>query len=103
MKHQEIKHEQEIKMDERIERITKHMRSARLDIEKNNILYGKSPKDPKKSMYNETMTNPNISKIVQNTPDTLEVTLKDNKTLKVKCQEIGTPADNSFDWIVYKE
>lgn len=48
------------------------------------------------------MTNPNISKIEQNTPDTLEVTLKDNKMLKVKCQEIGTPADNSFDWIVYK-
>ena len=78
------------------------MKSARLDIEKNNILYGKSPKGPQKSMYND-MTNPNISKIEQNTPDTLDVTLKDNKTLKVKCQEIGTPADNSFDWIVYKE
>lgn len=48
------------------------------------------------------MTNPNISKIVQNTPDTLEATLKDNNVLKVKCQEIGTPVDNSFDWIVYK-
>ena len=79
------------------------MKPARLDIEKNNILYGKSPKDSQKATYNETMTNPNISKIEQNTPDTLEVTLKDNKTLKVKCQEIGTPADNSFDWIVYKE
>lgn len=99
MKHQEIKHEQEIKMNERI---TKHMKPARLDIEKNNILYGKSPKDPQQSMYKQVMNNPNISKIVQNTPDTLEATLKDGKTLKVKCQEIGTPVDTSFDWIVYK-
>ena len=87
-------------MNERIERLTKHLKPARLDIEKNNILYGKSPKDPQH--YKKTMNNPNITKIVQNTPDTLEATLKDNKTLKVKCQEIGTPADNSFDWIVYK-
>ena len=89
-------------MDERIERITKHMKSARLDIEKNNILYGKSPKDPQQSRYKQTMNNPNISKIVQNSLDTLEATLKDGKTLKVKCQEIGTPVDTSFDWIVYK-
>lgn len=89
-------------MNERIERITKYMKPSKLDIEKNNVLYGKTPKDPQQP-YNETMTNSNISKIAQNTPDTMEVTLKDNNTLKVKCQEIGTPADTSFDWIVYKD